>query len=97
MFDYITIGVFDQLSEDDKLKVLMNNGRVISERKDNQTRSFLYYVGSFYVTVQYHIDTDEMTGISAFEKIGRKEKSEWKVLRALPGLLQASRKPDGLQ
>jgi hypothetical protein len=82
----MTIAAFEQLSEDDKLKVLMTNGRAISEKKDTDNRSFLYYLGSFYAAVKYKTATDDLIGIETFERIGRKERIEWKVLRVLPGL-----------
>jgi hypothetical protein len=88
----MTIEVFDQLSEDEKLEAILNGGRVISETRDNNSRCFLYFLGSFYASVQYQTDTDEMTEIKSFETIGREERIKWKVLRALPGLHAASRR-----
>ncbi|HYF31513.1 MAG TPA: hypothetical protein VD993_10380 [Chitinophagaceae bacterium] len=77
----MNIRAFEQLSEEEKLKALLIAGRVISERKDGQYRSFLYYVGTFYAAVEYRVDNDEMKSIKAFERIGSKERIEWKVLR----------------
>jgi hypothetical protein len=91
----MNISAFDQLTEDEKLKVLLNGGIVISESREADRRSFLYHLGSFYATVQYNINTDEMTGINAFERIGSEERIKWKVLRALPSL-HSNRHLDGL-
>jgi hypothetical protein len=94
---YMTIEAFEHLSEEDKLKTLMNRGRVISENKDEESRVFLYYLGSFYAAVKYNLKTDDLISIDSFERIGRKERIEWKVLRVLPGLQQAMRgKSEGL-
>lgn len=82
----MTIDAFDQLSEDQKLEALLNNGRVVSETRDKGSRCFLYYMGSFYASVEYQVETDEMTAIRAFEKIGLEERIKWKVLQVLPSL-----------
>lgn len=93
----MTIGTFEQLSEDDKLKALLSNGRVISERKDARTRSFLYYLGTFYAAVEYQAGTDEMKSIKTFERIGREERIQWKVLRVFSENRHLiNRKPDRL-
>jgi hypothetical protein len=92
----VTIFTFEQLSEIEQLKVLMGFGRVISERRDGEKRQFLYYLGSFYVSVQYDVLTDEMMSIEAFEHIGRKERIEWKVLRVLPDLRKSHGNLDNL-
>jgi hypothetical protein len=79
----MTIGTFEHLGEDDKIKTLLANGRVISETKDRKCRSFLYYLGAFYAAVKYKVGTDELVSITAFERIGREERIKWKVLRVL--------------
>ena len=76
----MTIGTFEQLTEDDKLRALLTNGSVISERKNTPYRSFLYYLGSFYVAVEYG-ETDDLKSIKAFKRIEREQRIEWKVLR----------------
>jgi hypothetical protein len=86
LHNYITIGAFEELNENEKLKVLMSNGRVVSEKKDTDSRCFLYYLGSFFAAVKYKTATDDLIGIETFERIGRKERIEWKVLQVLPGL-----------
>lgn len=93
----MTVEAFDQLSEEQKLKVLMHTGSVMSERKDDRNRAFLYYVGSFYVIVKYDLITDELVEIDAFNEFDRKERIEWRILRVLPGLQPSTRgKADGL-
>lgn len=77
----MTILAFERLSENEKLEALLNSGRLISEVKDKINRCFLYYLGSFYASVEYQSETDELTAIRAFEKIGREERIRWKVLR----------------
>ena len=80
---YMTIEIFEQLSEDEKLKTLLSSGRAISERKSGQYRSFLYNLGSFYAVVAYHVDTDELKSIQSFERMGSQERIQWKMLRVL--------------
>jgi hypothetical protein len=93
----MTVEAFDQMSEEQKLKVLMNTGSVVSERKDDKNRSFLYYVNSFYVIVKYNLKTDELVAIDAFNQFDREERIQWRILRVLPGLQQSMRgKVDGL-
>jgi hypothetical protein len=81
----MNIEAFDQLSENQKLEVLLDSGSVISERKDKANRSFLYYLGSFYVVVKFQTGTDDLAGIEALD-IGRKEHEDWQVLGVLPYL-----------
>jgi hypothetical protein len=91
------IGAFEQLSEDDKLKTLIATGRVISEKKVEGARTFLYYLGSFYAAVEYETATDELKSIKTFERIGREERIEWKVLRvfSMNGRHFTNNDPDG--
>lgn len=93
----MTVEAFCILSEDQKLKVLMTAASLVSERKDNENRAFLYHVGSFYVTVKYNLQTDELVNIDAFSEFDRRERIEWRILRDLPRLQQLMRwKVDGL-
>lgn len=91
----MTIEKFDQLSENEQLKGLLSYGRVISERKDGISRSFLYYLGTFYAVVEYEQATDEMKSIKSFERIGRQERIEWKVLRVFEGNRIIRNDPNG--
>ena len=93
----MTIEAFDLLSEEDKLTELLRAGRVMSEKKENKNRCFLYYMGSFYVAVKYDNESDALVDITAFSNIDRKDRIEWKVLRVLPGLQHLYKgKADGL-
>lgn len=93
----MTVEAFDKLTEEQKLKVLMKAGSVMSERRDSESRSFLYYVDSFYVIVKYNSQTDDLVGIDSFNEFDRKERIEWRILRVLPTLQQTSRgKADGI-
>jgi hypothetical protein len=84
----MTFEAFEQLSEEQKLKTLMTEGRVISEKRDSKYQSFLYYLGSFYVTVNFDIVTDDLVSTEALRDIDGKDRVEWKVLRMLPALKQ---------
>lgn len=93
----MNVETFHQLSEDLKLKVLMTTASVVSERKDNESRAFLYYLGSFYAIVKYNSQTDELLDIDAFSECDRKYRIEWRILRVLPGLQRLMReKVEGL-
>ena len=92
----MTVDAFDNLTEEQKLKVLMKAGHVVSERKDNESRSFLYYVDAFYVIVKYNLQTDDLLDIDAFNEFDRRERIEWRILRVLPGLQTSRGKVDGL-
>jgi hypothetical protein len=84
----MTFEAFEQLSEEQKLKTLMTEGRVISEKRDSEYQSFLYYLGSFYVKVNFDIATDDLVSTEALRDIDGKDRTEWKVLRMLPALKQ---------
>lgn len=92
----MTVDAFDNLTVEQKLKVLMKAGHVVSERKDPESRSFLYYVDAFYVIVKYNSQTDDLVDIDAFNEFDRRERIEWRILRVLPGLQTSRGKVDGL-
>lgn len=87
----MTLEAFDQMSEEQQLKVLMKSGNVLSERKDDENRSFMYNVDRFYVIVKYCIKTDDLLGILALGTIDSRDRIEWKMLRMTPGFYKAQR------
>lgn len=90
----MTIGAFDKLSENEKLEALLNGGRVISEVKDKINRCFLYYLGSFYASVEYQTETDELTAIKTLKNRARREdKVEGVTHFTRPALGQETGKP----
>lgn len=62
----MTIEQFLELNELEKLCAIMENGRLIAQRHETETRVFLYRLESFYVSACYVIADDQLSEITAY-------------------------------
>jgi hypothetical protein len=62
----MTIQQFITLTEMDKVCAIMQSGRLITQRLENETRTFLYRLESFYVFACYSVLNDQLTDITAY-------------------------------
>ena len=65
----MTIQQFNKLNETGKIVAIMENGRLLAKSFEDKSRTFLYKLGSFYVTASYRAENDDLEEISSFRKV----------------------------
>ena len=76
----MTVQQFQELTEVDQLKILIQFGILIGEITEKNTRIFMYQVQDFYVETRYTLDTDDLISIDPFSKMERQDRSRWTTL-----------------
>lgn len=87
----MTIQQFLELNEMEKMSIIMQSGRLITQRIESGTRIFLYRVESFYVSACYQLTNDQLAEISAYVEI---DQSVPQVRKFLSSIHPAERQYD---
>jgi hypothetical protein len=80
----MTVQQFQELTEVDQLKILIQFGILIGEITEKSTRIFMYQVQDFYVETRYTLETDDLISIDPFSKMERQDRSRWTILNLSP-------------
>ena len=80
----MTVQQFQELTEVDQLKILIQFGILIGEITEKNTRIFMYQVQDFYVETRYTLDTDDLISIDPFSKMERQDRSRWTISNLSP-------------
>jgi hypothetical protein len=67
----MTMQEFTQLDEIEQMSAIMQFGRLMAENTEEDKRTFLYLLGSFYVAASYLQDSDQLCEINCFLEVNQ--------------------------
>ena len=73
----MTVQEFQELTEVDQLKNLIQFGILIGEITEKNTRIFIYQVQDFFVETRYMSETDDLIRIDPFSEMERHDRVRW--------------------
>jgi len=62
---------FRQLDEIEQMSAIMQFGRLLAEDTDDDKRTFLYHLNSFYVAAVYIHNSDQLCEINCFLEVAQ--------------------------
>ena len=78
----MTVQEFQELTEMDQLKNLIQFGILIGEITEKNTRIFMYQVQDFFVETRYTLETDDLIRIDPFSEMERNDRVRWTILKS---------------
>ena len=79
----MTAQQFQELTEVDQLKMLIQFGILIGEITEKSARVFMYQVQDFFVETKYTLETDDLISIEPFSMLERDDRAGWNLLNII--------------